>query len=142
MPVPGSPDPTANPWSWSDAISACPCVTLCVALDRSLLNSMAITDPLNDVRNGFRPIIPGESIKNAYRCTRRGYPNARAFHLLVNADAPRLGHEAISHEVTPLLQVSTTSLGDETNINARFRASCCGFQGKASSGYSRHYRSR
>jgi hypothetical protein len=45
-------------------------------------------------------------------------PNARAIYLLVNAHAPRLGHESISPEVTPLFEVSTTSLGDEKNIGA------------------------
>jgi hypothetical protein len=45
-------------------------------------------------------------------------PNARAIYLLVNADAPCLNHESILPYVTPLFEVSTTSLGDERNIDA------------------------
>lgn len=102
--------PHSNPWS--DAISACPCVALCVALDRSLLNSTAITDPSKDASDGYHPITPGESIKMHIDVQDEVIPKARAIYLLVNANAPRLDHESISPEVTPLLQISTMSLGE------------------------------
>ena len=102
--------PDSNPWS--DAISACPSVTLCVALDRSLPNSTAITDPSKDASDGYQPIIPGESVKMHIDVQDEAIPKARAIYLLVNANAPRLDHESISPEVTPLLQISTMSLGE------------------------------
>jgi hypothetical protein len=94
------------------------CVTLCVALDRSLLNSTAITDPSKHAHDSCQPIIPGDSIKMHTDVQFEAIPNARAIYLLVNADAPCLNHESILPYVTPLFEVSTTSLGDERNIDA------------------------